>query len=373
MPTSPAGEAAEPSPGLRWQLMAPRLDSGAFSHELSVLLAAGIPMLEALSALREQSQQTRQPQAGAASAWIAGVQRRLKAGQALAPALEAALSEAGHAPQPLLIAGVAAAERSGKLPQALADHARHAAWVGSLRHQLASAALYPSLLVLASLAVLLFLLIVVVPRFAGLLEGRGGDLPLASQWLLAAGQAAAAQPLVTLALAAAVVLAPLVLWQLPAGRDALQALAWRLPSLGPRLRVLALAQLYRTLAMLLGAGVPVLAALRIAQGSAPTRLREALAGTAQSVAEGQRLSASLSAQGLATPVARRMLRVGERSGRLAEMLEQAAAFHDDELRRLGELVSRVVNPALMLVMGGLIGGLVVLLYLPIFQLAEGVL
>jgi len=92
----------------------------------------------------------------------------------------------------------------------------------------------------------------------------------------------------------------------------------------------------------------------------------------QQVRSGLRLSASLQAQGLATPVARRMLRVGESSGEVPAMLQRAASFHDEEIARLSDLVTRLVNPLLMLVMGVVIGGIVVLMYLPIFTLMEQV-
>jgi general secretion pathway protein F len=371
MPTSPTADpgaqaaAAARAASAPWQPR-PRLDSAAFSHELSVLLGAGIPMLDALAALREQGSTD-----GRTARWIEALMRRLEAGERLSQALPLSLRAIGLAEEPLLASAVAAAERGGTLPQALAAHARHMAWVRGLRQRLLSAALYPALLVLASVGVLLFLLIVVVPRFAGMLEGRLDALPPASRALLAAGEAAAAAPALTIALAVGALAAPLLLAALPATRAAATRIAWWLPGLGRWLRELALARLYRTLAMLLAAGVPALAALRTLGGIGPLPLREGIAAAERAVADGQRLSAALDVQNLATPVARRMLRVGERSGRLAEMLEEAARFHDGAAERLSEFVGQVLNPMLMLLMGGLIGGLVVLLYLPIFELAQG--
>lgn len=372
MPTSPTGEpalaAALLPPHRRaafaWPL--PRIDSAAFSHEFGLLLGAGVPMLDALAALREQ---------GAAdprtSRWIETLMQRLQSGERLSRALPLSLQSSGLAGEPLLASTVAAAERGGTLPQSLAALARHVHWVRGLRQRLLAAALYPALLVVASVVVLLFLLIVVVPRFAGMLEGRAADLPLASRALLAAGEWAAAQPWLTIAGAVALLLAPVLLALLPATQTALARAAWQLPGLGRLLRELALARLYRTLAMLLGAGVPALAALRTLGEEGPRPLRADVLAAERLVAEGQRLSAALDARNLATPVARRMLRVGERSGRLAEMLAEAASFHDGAAERLAELASKVLNPALMLAMGGLIGALVVLLYLPIFELAQG--
>jgi general secretion pathway protein F len=150
------------------------------------------------------------------------------------------------------------------------------------------------------------------------------------------------------------------------------ALAWGLPGLGARWRVVVLARLYRGLALLLRAGVPVPDSLRLLQGALAGPLLPALEAARAAVSGGQRLSQALQAQGLATPVALRMLHVGEGSGELALMLERAARFHDDEIARLSELVVRAVNPALMLVMGVVIGGIVVLMYLPIFSLMERV-
>jgi general secretion pathway protein F len=148
--------------------------------------------------------------------------------------------------------------------------------------------------------------------------------------------------------------------------------AWSLPVLGAKLRLLALARLFRTLGMLLAAGVPAVAALKTARSVVAPSMRDALDMATQAVSGGMSLSAAFDAAGLATPVSSRMFRVGERSGALGQMLAQAAEFYDEELVRLGEFVTHLVNPLLMLLMGGLIGLIVVLLYMPIFQLAEQV-
>ena len=170
----------------------------------------------------------------------------------------------------------------------------------------------------------------------------------------------------------ALVLGAVGLWRHPGLRERVQASLWTLPGLGPRLRVLALARLYRSLSMLLASGVPVLASLRIVEDVVALPWRPAVAAAAQQIERGERLSEALESQDLATPVARRMVRVGERSGEVAAMLERAAAFHDEEAVRLTELLTRAINPALMLVMGVLIGGIIVLMYMPIFQLVEQV-
>jgi general secretion pathway protein F len=333
-----------------------------FSHELAVLLRAGIPLLEALTTLREK--ETSSPIAGTLEALIVHLRR----GEALSEALRTQ----PQAFDELFIAVVASAERTGQLEQALNAHAQYLAWVEELRAKLVAAAVYPLLLVGASVAVLLFLLVFVVPRFAGLLDGAGTDIAPASRALIDLGRVTGEHPWLTIAAGALLLALPFFASRLPAVRAAVSAASWHLPSLGDRLRLLALARLYRTMSMLLRAGVPVLSALRTSRQAVAVPLRAPLDAAIDAVNRGERLSTAFEQQQLATPVALRMVRVGERSGRVGDMLGEAASFHDEELTRLSELVTRLVNPVLMLVMGGVIGTVVVLLYLPIFQLVEQV-
>ena len=242
----------------------------------------------------------------------------------------------------------------------------------ALRAKLWAACVYPLLLVVASVAVLTFLLVHVVPRFAALLEGMQAKMSWGSHLLLQVGAWAGAHPALTITLAVALLAAPVALARAQWLRSPLAAAVWRTPQLGSRLRLLALARLYRTLGMLLNAGVPLVPALQAAQGVVSPLLRPAVQGAAAQVAQGQRLSMAMDEHGLSTPVSARMVRVGERSGELGPMLDQAAAFYDEELTRLSELFTNLITPALMLLMGSLIGAVIVLLYLPIFELAEQV-
>jgi general secretion pathway protein F len=340
-----------------------RLSLRLFCQELAVLLNAGIPLLEALSTLKEKEA------AGSATATaLLALSEALRQGRALSEAMREDPPTFG----PLLVAVVGASERTGQLSSALREHARYLAWAEGLRAKLVGAAIYPALLLGASAAVMLFLLMVVLPRFAGLLDGTAHDLPWASRLLMDLGVLLADQPGWLLGALALLALGGAALWRHAPLRAALAALLWRLPGLGPRLSTLALAQCYRTLGMLLAAGVPLVPALGLVQGVVGARFAAALAALRADVSAGQRLSDAMDTHHLATPVARRMLRVGERSGELAAMLERAAAFHDEELERLSDFITRAVNPVLMLLMGGLIGGIVVLMYLPIFSLVESV-
>ncbi len=336
-----------------------RLDLRRLAQELSVLLQAGIPLLEALLTLREKD---------ASAAALDTVIAALREGRPLSAALAAAPQDFDT----LFVALVAASERNGQLATTLRNHAAYLAWSQALRARLVAASVYPLLLLAAGGAVITFLLLYVLPRFAGVFDGLGRELPAASQALMSLGVAAHGHPLAALLVAACGPLAALLVWRSAVLRLWLGAQVARSPFIGPRLRLLALARLYRALALMLGAGVPVLPALRLAEGLLDAELRAALQAATGAVAAGERLSQALQAQGLATPVALRMLRVGESSGEVAAMLERAAAFHDEEIAQFTELVTRTVNPLLMLVMGTVIGGIVVLMYLPIFTLMEQV-
>ena len=333
-----------------------------FSQELAVLLAAGIPLLEGLVTLREKETAVSVTQA------LDAVIEQVQSGQPLSTALKSQPTTFDS----LFIAVVQASERTGQTEQALREHAAYLAWVDALRSKLVGASIYPLTLVVAGFAVIVFLLLFVVPRFAGILEGVGGDMPAASRALIAVGRASGEHPWATAMVALVMLTLPVLAWRHGALRQWVAVRLWQLPLLGPKLHLLALAQFYRTASMLLGAGVPMVSALRSARQVIAPRLRASLDTAIERVDQGERLSVALQQSGLTTPVSLRMIRVGERSGGLAPMLRNAADFYDEELSRLTELVTRLVNPVLMLVMGVVIGSIVVLMYLPIFQLVEQV-
>ena len=139
---------------------------------------------------------------------------------------------------------------------------------------------------------------------------------------------------------------------------------------GARLRIFQLARFYRTLGMLLSGGIAAVPALGMVSGLLSPLLRDSLATAIARIREGRGFAATLAECGLTTPVARHMLTVGERAGNLGEMLTRSAEFHEEQTAREVEWLTRLFGPVLMLVIGCAIGLIVVLMYLPIFQLAE---
>jgi len=216
----------------------------------------------------------------------------------------------------------------------------------------------------------LFLLLYVVPRFAHIYEERGADLPLASRLLLAWGEAVQAHGGLMLALLGGLLVAGFYIVR--NSRTRIGNALWRVPAIGERLKVYQLARFYRTIGMLLRGGMPLVAALELGAQLLHPVLRERLVAARRAISEGRNVSQSLEASGLTTPVALRMLAVGERSGSMGEMLEQIAAFHDEELSRWVDWFTRLFEPILMALIGLVIGAIVILMYMPIFELAGGI-
>ena len=237
---------------------------------------------------------------------------RLYEGQTLATAIA---EHPGTFPD-LYVAAVRASEKSGALREALTRYIAYQQQADALRKTLVNACIYPAVLLVAGLLVTLFLMGYVVPRFSSIYEDVGTDLPFASRLLLQWGQLIDAH--VGLVVAGAV------------------------------------------------------AALRMSAGVVRASSRAAYAAATRAVTEGQSLGEAMERHGLTTPVAARMLRVGERSGNMGEMMERIADFCDEELARWVAVVTRLIEPVLMIVIGLIIGVIVVLMYFPIFQLAGSI-
>lgn len=330
-----------------------------FSQELLALLEAGLTLTEAIEALCDK--ETR----GEAREVLDRLLAALREGKRFSLALE---QQPEHFPI-LYVGLMRAAERTSNLPESLGRYLDYRGRLDSVHSRVVSALIYPAILGVVGLAVTAFLLGYVVPRFAGVYQGTGRELPWLSQQLMAWGNFAAhhTQGLVfgTFGLMIATLAGARTWWS----KGGPQRLLRRLPGIADTVATFELSRLYLSLGTLLEGGLPILQALRLTEGllSAATlaRYREATAA----IGRGESLSQAFTATGLATPVALRLLRVGERGGRLGEMLGRAARFHDGEIARRIDVFARSFEPVLMAAIGLVVGTIVVLLYLPIFDLA----
>lgn len=343
--------------GVRLGLGTQRFPLLLFSQELLALLGAGLSLVEVLETMAEK--ETR-PEARRI---VERVNAALYEGRSFSQALEAFPATF----PPLYVATVRAAERTGDLGEALARFVDYQQRLDAVKKKVVSASIYPAVLIGVGVLVILFLLGYVVPRFAQIYDDVGRDLPWLSQLLLHWGRLLNDHGgLVVAGLAAAAVLVALGFER---AKNALLAAAWSIPAVGRRMIVYQLARFYRTVGMLLRGGTPIVPALDMVAGLLHPRLRARLAGAIQRVREGASVSQAMEAHGLVTPVATRMLRTGERGGNLAQMMESIAAFHDEELARWVDSFMKLFEPLLMALIGVVIGLIVVLMYLPIFELA----
>ena len=345
--------------GLPWRGAAERFPVALFSQELRVLINAGLPLVEAVETL---AQKERRDDFKAVLERLAAVMRE---GQPLS----AALQEFPQTFSPLYVATIRASEKTSDLPDALARYVAYAGQLEAIRKRVVNASIYPMLLLVVGGLVSLFLLLYVVPRFGNFYAERGGNLPFFSRVLLTFGQAVDKNGVVVLAVLAGLIGFGVYLFRV--FRTQVGNALWRLPALGERLKVYQLSRFYRTIGMLLRGGMPLVSALDMGAELLHPLLRERLAMASRAISEGRTVSQSMDAAGLTTPVALRMLAVGERGGNMGEMLEQIAAFHDEELSRWVDWFTRMFEPILMALIGLIIGVIVILMYMPIFELAGG--
>lgn len=348
--------------GLPTALGAARFPLVLFTQELLALLRSGISLVEALETLGEKESKA------STAAVLAGLLARLREGQSFSTALQSHV----NAFPDLYIATVRASERTGSLPEALSRFVVYQTQLDSVKKHLVSASIYPVILIAVGGLVSLFLLGYVVPRFSHIYEDIGGDLPWLTRLLMAWGGFVEANGALLLGAVVAAVTG-LVFWmRRGTGRQWISRQLMRIPAIGERVRIYQLTRFYRTVGMLLMGGTPAPQALAMVSGLLDQELRVRLDAALRRIREGQAMSVSLDGQGLTTPVALRMLRVGERTGMMGEMMERSAAFHEEELQRWVERFTRTFEPLLMAVIGVIIGGIVLLMYFPIFELAGSI-
>jgi general secretion pathway protein F len=333
-----------------------------FSQELLSLLDSGLSLVEAIEALAEK-------EANAESKTIlTQVMAALYEGLPLSSALE-------RFPQvfpALYVALIRSSERTGDMVQALGRHVTYQGQLDAVRKKIVTASIYPVLLIIVGGLVMLFLLGYVVPKFSTIYESAGNDLPWMSQVLLAWGRLLQEHGQQVFLGFIAVVSALGYVLSRQSVRAAIMNQVWKIPALGETMRIYQLARFYRTLGMLLRGGIPLVTAMQMVSSLLQPALRNSLALVERDIREGKPLSSAMEEHGMTTSIAIRMLRVGERTGRMGEMMERIGVFYDEEIARAVDWFTRLLEPLLMVVIGLVIGVVVVLMYMPIFELAGNI-
>jgi type IV pilus assembly protein PilC len=333
-----------------------------FNQELATLLKAGLPLVQSLDILRKRVPNPY------FKATLDDVYERVRSGSALSEAFEAQKLFSG-----VYTASLMAGEKSGSLEQVIRRYVQHVKVLAAVRGKVISALIYPIVLILLSLAVVALIVFKVVPEFAAFYgqEGSGAELPLSTQVVVAISTTAVSNGIWILAAVVAAVAFTVVGFRQPSQRARLHAWILKLPYFGPLARKFATAQVSRTLATLLSGGIPLVNALDIAAKSVGNRhIADHLAVVARQVREGGSLGASLAGRGVFPNVAVEMVEVGESTGALADMLNSVADFYDEENETSLTRFSNLIQPILLIVMGVIIAGLLLSLYMPLFQLSS---
>ncbi|MEI7785926.1 MAG: type II secretion system F family protein, partial [Betaproteobacteria bacterium] len=339
-----------------------RRELASLTRQLAVLLGAGLPLLQALQMLARSQARP------AVQHLLENLHADLQQGLSLAAAMRRQRPTFSER----YLALVEAGELSGRLEQLLERLARYLEQTEALARRLRGALLYPSVVLAVAVGVVALIMVAVVPAFENTFASFGAQLPWATQWVIAASRWLLQWGSAVLLLVLALALVARQAWvRSPMLVQRVDAAVLALPLWGALLRQAAQVRWSRTLATLLGAGMPLADALQAVRGaSGYLAYAQATGQVRDEVMRGSSLHAALAPSALFSPLLQQMCAVGEASGTLEHMLEKAADFHDSELSERLEQLTGLIEPATIVIMGLLVGGLVMALYLPVFQMGQ---
>ena len=332
-----------------------------FNQELATLLKAGMPLVQSLDILRSRVSNV------IFKGVLDDVYERVRAGSALSEAFEAH----GTMFPGVYTASLLAGEKSGNLEQVLRRYVSYVKIVTAVRRKTISALVYPAILLILAIVVVTIIVVRVVPEFGAFYNQFGHELPWSTRMIV--GLSRIVTTYFLLIVGTVVIAAGTIWWWVkqPGQRRRLDRLMLRLPALGPIAQKFSTSQAARTLATLLGGGIPLVNALEV---SARSLSNQFMAGelftAAQHVREGRALATAMQDSGAFPDVSIKMVEVRESTGALQEMLNSLADFYDEEIEtNLGRFVT-MVEPILLVIMGLVIAGLLLALYLPLFNLSS---
>lgn len=333
-----------------------------YNQEMATLLRAGLPLVQSLDILRRRVQNPTFKHV------LDDVYERVRSGSALSDAFEAQ----GGMFTGIYHASLMAGEKSGSLEIVIRRYVAHMKVLASVRSKMVSALIYPVVLLLLSAVVVGLIVFQVVPEFASFYSSFGSaELPASTQVIVALSTSIVEYAWLWVTAAAAGVVAAGVWVRQPGQRSRLDRAIMRLPWFGPLSRKFSTAQVARTISTLLAGGIPLVNSLDIAAKSVGNQAVAADLGVvAREVREGSSLAHALQDRRTFPDVAIEMVEVGESTGALAEMLNSIADFYDEENETSLTRFSNLVQPVLLIVMGIVIAGLLLSLYMPLFQLSS---
>lgn len=336
-------------------------DVVVFCRIFSTMINAGLPLIQCLDLLAQQE----------ANKTFAKIIRSVKEDIEGGTSLTDAMKKYPKVFDELFVNLIAAGEAGGILDLVLGRLSTYLEKAMKLKAQVKSAMTYPIAVLVISIAVVTLLLLKVIPVFQKMFEGMGGELPGPTAMVVAMSQFVQAYWWIMLGVAIVFVVAFNRFGKTEKGRWTIDSALLKAPIIGPVLKKVAVAKFSRTLSTMMSSGVPILEGLNIVSKTAGNVVIEAaLIKTRQSISEGQSIAEPLTAAGIFPPMVVQMIAVGEATGALDNMLNKIADFYDDEVDAAVAGMTALIEPVMMVFLGGVVGGMIIAMYLPIFKMAS---
>jgi type IV pilus assembly protein PilC len=332
-----------------------------FNQELATLLKAGMPLVQSLDILRQRVSNP------TFKALLDGVYEKVKAGTALSDAFA---EHHGLFPR-VYSASLMAGERSGNLDEVIRRYVAYEKLIGTVKRRTLSALIYPAILVVMMTGLIGIIVLRVVPAFSSFYANFERDLPLSTQIIVGVSNFLVTNLWLILIGLAAIVVSAVGWVKQPGQRIRVDAMLLRLPWAGETVRKFATSQFARTLATLLGGGLPLVNSLEVAGGAMTNRyLARELEEVTRHVREGKSFAAAMLERGVFPDVAVKMVEVGESTGALQEMLNSLADFYDEDIETEVARFITLIEPVILVIMGVVIAAVVLALYMPLFELSS---
>lgn len=330
-----------------------------FTRQFATMIGAGLPMVQCLEILSQQMESAELRRV------IGEVKESVQAGTTLAEAL----SRHKKVFDDLYVNMVDAGEIGGALDTILVRLAVYREKADALARKVKGAMIYPAVVMIVAIAVTFIMLTYIVPIFAKMFAGLGAELPAPTQFVLSLSAFLRANILTGLGLLIALFIAYKYYSKTPNGRLNIDRVKLRLPLLGDLIRKSVIARFSRTLATLISSGVSILDALDITARTSGNRvIHDAIKKSVLSIAEGETITQPLRESKVFPPMVVQMISVGEKTGGLDEMLSKVADFYDEEVDAAVAALTSIIEPVIIVFMGVVIGGILIAMYLPMFEI-----
>ncbi|MFL6274305.1 MAG: type II secretion system F family protein [Blastocatellia bacterium] len=330
-----------------------------FNQQLSALLRAGLPILQAIGILRKRVPNER------LRLVLEDIEEKVRSGQALSQAFAAQ----GDTFPRIYVASILAGERSGSLDEVLLRYVSYQKTITEARRKIKKSLTYPAVLFSASILLVMVLSTYVIPQFMKLYAGQEGNLPVVTTTVVAIADFISGNLTWLIPTVIGTVIFLLFWRRTPTGRLWIDQWTLKLPVGGETVKMLTIAQFTRSLATLLAGGITLPESVEIAGESITNRaLRLSSAGVLTGIREGRPFTESLEASGWVSELALDMIGVGERSGALREMLDEVANFYDGEVEVRLNTITTFIEPIILIFMGGLVMTILLAMYLPLFNM-----